>query len=96
MIIKVTSDDLTAVSSSLQAGAGEIDSHLKSMQGQVNSLIESGWQGAASGQFNSLYTQWNQGAAQLNTALEGMAKLLSQAATAYTQTEQSIAQSMQS
>ncbi|MGA3183114.1 MAG: WXG100 family type VII secretion target [Candidatus Dormibacteria bacterium] len=95
MIIKVTSDDLMTVSGSLQAGASEIDSRLKTMQGQVQSLIESGWQGAASAQFGGLFQEWNQGAAQLNTALEGISKLLTGAANAYAQTEQSITQSMQ-
>jgi len=96
MIIKVTSDDLMTMSSSLQSGASDIDSRLKGMQGQVQSLIESGWQGAASAQFGSLYQEWNQGAAQLNQALEGISKLLANAATTYSQTEQAITQSMQS
>lgn len=95
MIIKVTSEDLMSVSSSLQSGAGEIDSRLKSMQGQVQSLIESGWQGAASTQFGSLYQEWNQGAAQLNQALEGISQLLSNASRTYAETEQAIARSMQ-
>jgi WXG100 family type VII secretion target len=95
MIIKVTSDDLMTVSGSLQSGAGEIDSRLKSMRGQVQSLIESGWQGAASSQFGSLFTEWNQGAAQLNQALEGISKLLTSAATTYAEAEQAITQSMQ-
>jgi WXG100 family type VII secretion target len=95
MIIKVTSDDLMTVSGSLQSGAGEIDSRLKTMQGQVQSLIESGWQGAASAQFGGLFQEWNQGAAQLNTALEGIAQLLSSASRTYSEAEQAITQSMQ-
>jgi WXG100 family type VII secretion target len=95
MIIRVTADDLTTVSSSLQSGATEITSHLQSMQAQVNNLIEGGWQGAASSQFGTLYQQWNQGAGQLNQALQGISTLLSNAATTYAQTEQAIAQSMQ-
>jgi WXG100 family type VII secretion target len=95
MIIKVTSDDLMTVSGSLQSGGGDIDSRLKSMQGQVQSLIESGWQGAASAQFGGLFQEWNQGAAQLNTALEGISKLLTSAATTYAEAEQAITQSMQ-
>jgi WXG100 family type VII secretion target len=94
MIIKVTSEDLLTVSASLQSGAGEIDSRLSSMRAQVQSLIESGWQGAASAQFGSLFTEWNTGAGQLNQALEGISQLLSQAANAYAQTEQSITQAM--
>jgi WXG100 family type VII secretion target len=95
MIIKVTSDDLMTVSGSLQSGGGEIDSRLKSMQGQVQSLIESGWQGAASSQFGSLFAEWNQGAAQLNQALEGISQLLAKASTTYAEAEQAITQSMQ-
>jgi WXG100 family type VII secretion target len=95
MIIKVTSDDLMTVSGSLQSGAGEIDSRLKSMQAQVQSLIESGWQGAASSQCGSLFTEWNQGAAQLNQALEGISQLLSKASSTYAEAEQAITQSMQ-
>jgi WXG100 family type VII secretion target len=95
MIIQVTSDDLLAVSASLQSGAGEIDSRLKSMATLVQNLIASGWQGAASTQFGTLFTDWNSGAAQLNTALQGMSTLLSKAASIYAQTEQTITQSMQ-
>ena len=95
MIIKVTSDDLMTVSGSLQSGGGDIDSRLKSMQGQVQSLIESGWQGAASARFGGLFQEWKQGAAQLNTALEGISKLLTSAATTYAEAEQAITQSMQ-
>jgi WXG100 family type VII secretion target len=42
-----------------------------------------------------MYQQWNQGAGQLNQALQGISTLLSNAATTYAQTEQAIAQSMQ-
>lgn len=93
-LIKVTSEDLSSVSAQLTSGSQDIDSRLSNMRAQVQQLVESDWQGAASGQFNELYGQWNTSAGQLQQALDGIAKLLANAASAYQQTESAIQQSM--
>jgi WXG100 family type VII secretion target len=95
-LIKVTSEDLATVAAQLSSGSEEIDSQLTTMRGLVQSLVASDWQGAASSAFDSLYQQWNTSAANLREALDGISRLVANAATAYANTEQQIQQSMQS
>ena len=95
-LIKVTSEDLANASAQLNSGSQEIDAQLGSMHSLVQELVASDWQGAASSSFESLYQEWNTSAANLQQALEGIAKLLSGAATSYAQTESDIQQSMRS
>jgi WXG100 family type VII secretion target len=94
-LIKVTSEDLSSAATQLSTGSQEIDSQLSTMRNQVQSLVAGDWQGAASSSFESLYQQWNTSAANLREALDGISKLLANAATAYSTTEQQISQSMQ-
>ena len=95
-LIKVTSEDLSSASSQLTSGSQEIDAQLGTMHGLVQDLVDSDWQGAASSSFESLYHEWNTSAANLREALDGIARLLSNAATAYAHTEEQIQQSMHS
>jgi WXG100 family type VII secretion target len=95
-LIKVTSEDLANASAQLSSGSQEIDNHLSAMHNQVQELVNSDWQGAASSSFESLYHEWDVSAANLRQALDGIAKLLAQAATAYADTERQIQQSMHS
>ena len=93
-LIRVTSEDLASAAAQLSSGSQEIDSQLSGMHNLVQSLVGSDWQGAASSSFESLYQQWNTSAASLRQALDGISKLLANAATAYANTEQQIQQSM--
>jgi WXG100 family type VII secretion target len=95
-LIKVTSEDLATVASQLASGSEEIDGQLARMRGLVQGLVASDWQGAASSAFDSLYQQWSTSAANLREALDGISRLVSNAATAYANTEQQIQQSMHS
>ena len=95
-LIKVTSEDLANASAQLNSGSQEIDAQLGSMHSLVQDLVASDWQGAASSSFESLYQEWNTSAANLRQALEGISRLLSNAASAYASTEQQIQQSMHS
>lgn len=95
-LIKVTSEDLATVSAQLSSGSEEIDSQLARMRGLVQGLVASDWQGAASSAFDGLYQQWNTSAANLREALDGISRLVANAATAYANTEQQIQQSMHS
>lgn len=95
-LIKVTSEDLANASAQLSSGSQEIDTQLNTMHNLVQELVSSDWQGAASSSFESLYQEWNVSAANLRQALEGISKLLAQAASAYSATEQQIQQSMHS
>jgi WXG100 family type VII secretion target len=93
-LIRVTSEDLASAAAQLSTGSQEIDTQLGGMHNLVQSLVSSDWQGAASSSFESLYQQWNTSAANLRQALDGISKLLANAATAYANTEQQIQQSM--
>jgi WXG100 family type VII secretion target len=95
-LIKVTSEDLATVAAQLSSGSEEIDSELARMRGLVQGLVASDWQGAASSAFDNLYQQWNTSAANLREALDGISRLVANAATAYASTEQQIQQSMHS
>lgn len=95
-LIKVTSEDLSNASGQLTSGSQEIDAQLSTMHGLIQDLVASDWQGAASSSFESLYQEWNTSAANLREALDGISKLLSNAASAYASTEQQIQQSMHS
>lgn len=86
--IKVTSTDLHTVSSQLAGGSSDIEARLGTLQGQVQGLIDNGWQGSASGAFGDLFAQWHVSGGQLKQALDGIAKQLSSAATTYERTEQ--------
>ena len=92
--IKVTADDLQRVSGQLNSAAQSINEANMSAMGQVNGLIGAGWEGAASAQFETLFTEWKQGATQVQEALAGISQLLSRAGQAYTQTEEQIRQSL--
>jgi WXG100 family type VII secretion target len=93
-LIRVTSEDLANASVQLSSGSQEIDAQLGRMHGLVQDLVSSDWQGAASSSFESLYQEWNTSAANLREALDGISKLLANAATTYATTEQHIQQSM--
>jgi WXG100 family type VII secretion target len=93
-LIKVTSEDLANASAQLSTGSQEIDTQLSTMHNLVQDLVSSDWQGAASSSFESLYQEWNTSAANLREALDGISKLLANAASSYATTEQHIQQSM--
>ena len=95
-MIRVTSEDLSSAAAQLGQGSQEIDAQLGSMRSLIQSLVSADWQGTASSSFDSLYQQWNTSANNMRNALDGISKLLSNAAAAYAQTEQQIAQTMQS
>jgi WXG100 family type VII secretion target len=95
-LIKVTSEDLSNASAQLNSGSQEIDAQLGTMHSLIQQLVASDWQGAASSSFETLYQEWNTSAANLRQALDGISRLLANAASAYASTEQQIQQSMHS
>ena len=92
--LKVTAEELQQVSGQLNATAGSITAENAQALGLVNGLVGHGWEGAASGQFQALFTQWKTSADQLIQSLEGISQLLSGAGAAYAETEASVAKSM--
>jgi WXG100 family type VII secretion target len=92
--IKVTAEELHQVASQLSSTASQVASENAQALGLVNALVGQGWEGAASGQFDALFTQWKTSADKLIESLTGISTLLNNAGTAYADTEASIARSM--
>jgi WXG100 family type VII secretion target len=92
--IKVTAAELHNLSGQVSNGANNIQNELSTLGNQVISVVGGDWSGAASSQFHQLYTEWQTSAANLQQALEGISRLLSQAGTQYQTTEDAIRSSM--
>lgn len=92
--IKVTSEQLAAVSGQLDSAAQLINSENSRAMGQVNGLVGAGWEGAASSQFHVLFQEWKKSADGMQQALHGISGLLKQAGQLYQSTEDQIRSSM--
>lgn len=93
-LIKVTSEELHTLSSNVQSGSNSIQDQLSRMQNEVLGVVGGEWQGAASGQFHSLWEEWQRSAAGLKDALDGISRLLANAGQQYQNTEDAIRTSM--
>lgn len=93
-VIRVTAEELQTISGQLNTTATNISSENQAALAKVQGLVGQGWEGAASEQFNQLFTQWKSSADQIQQSLDGISKLLSKAGTAYTETEQQIKRSL--
>jgi WXG100 family type VII secretion target len=93
-IIKVTAEELQSVAGQLTSTASAIGGENTRAIGLVNGLVGQGWQGAASSQFDALFTQWKDSAQKLIESLDGISTLMNNAAVAYSDTEASITRSM--
>jgi WXG100 family type VII secretion target len=93
MTLKVTSDQLISLSGSLKTGAESVQQQLDTMRRQIEPLAHD-WEGAASGSFQQLWTEWQTGAKQVHDALDGITKQLKSAGEAYARTEADIKSSM--
>lgn len=84
--LQVTFQDLYDASSMLQRGSQDIDGQLSTMKSQL-SPIHSTWQGAAKGEFDRLWDEWDRNAQALRSNLEGIAQLLNTAGQNYEEAE---------
>lgn len=89
--IRVTPEQLTALSGAVSRGAGDIDGTLSGLRGQLAPLAGGDWAGPAATQFTALWEQWQRGARDVNEALTGISALLANAGGAYAQAETAIA-----
>ncbi len=92
--IKVTAEELSSIAGQLKTAAGNIQAENGRAMTQVQGLVGSGWEGAASQQFNDLFTQWKTSADGVQKSLDGIGQLLTRAGQVYTDTEEQIRQSM--
>jgi WXG100 family type VII secretion target len=88
-LIRVTPEQLSAVSGQLNSGAGSIESTLSQLASQVAPL-GSDWAGVGQARFLSLWQQWQTSSKQLHQALEGIAQLMQGASVAYESNDQQV------
>ncbi len=88
--ISVTPEQLQQISAQLTSGAGEVESILSTLAGQVSPL-QGDWVGQAQARFEELWAEWQTSARNLHEALTGIAQLTQQAGAAYESNEQNIA-----
>ena len=89
--IKVTPEQLNALSAQVARGSGEIEGQLRALAETVSPLVGGDWGGQASQRFNALWEQWQQSARGLKDALDGVSALMGQAGSAYADAEAHIA-----
>lgn len=90
--IAVTPEQLQAIAGQLNSGAGNIESILGQLEGQVAPL-QSEWQGVAQARFQELWAEWHRSSRGIQQALHGISQLTQQAGHNYEETESSIATS---
>jgi WXG100 family type VII secretion target len=93
--IKVTPEQLSALSGAVARGSGEIDGQLRALGHTVAPLVAGDWAGQAQQRFTALWDEWQRSAQGLKHALDGISALMAQAGTSYAQAESQIAGSFQ-
>jgi WXG100 family type VII secretion target len=92
---KVSSESLATTSSQLSSGSNDVQTTLAHLRSLVESL-GSEWEGAGSGAFNELYTEFNTAGLKLNESLAGIADLLNKAASYYAESEANVTSAFRS
>jgi WXG100 family type VII secretion target len=90
--IAVTPEQLQSIAGQLNSGAGNIESILSQLEGQVAPL-QSEWQGVAQARFQELWAEWHRSSRGIQEALHGISQLTQQAGANYEEAETSIASS---
>ena len=89
--IKVTPEQLNALSGQVSRGSGEIEGQLRALSNTIAPLVGGDWAGQAQQRFTSLWDEWQRSAQGLKHALDGISRLMGQAGASYAQAEQNIA-----
>ena len=89
-VYKVSSEVLSGTASQLTSGSTEAQELLTRLRKLVDSLGND-WEGSGAGAFNDLYAEFNTAGGQLVEALDGIASMLSKAATYYAESETNVA-----
>lgn len=95
-MLKVTPDQLQALSGSVSRTATDVSGAHSALKSQLSPLFGADWTGTAATQFAGLYDQFDQHARGLNEALAGIGNLLHGAGISYASAEQQIAASFRS
>ncbi len=92
--IRVTPEQLQAISGQLNSGAGEIESINSQLQTQVAPL-GSDWAGVGQARFHELWAEWQRSSQGIQHALQGISQMMGQASVRYADTDQEIGASFQ-
>jgi WXG100 family type VII secretion target len=87
--LAVQSEDLRSQSAEVKHGASDVHDTLSRLTSQIADLA-SRWEGGASQAFQNRWTDWQQGATQVQEAMDAMGEFLAKAAEAYEDTEESL------
>ncbi len=87
--IGVQSEELRQQASTVKAGAAEVNDILAQLTGQIQTLAST-WEGAASAAFQTRWQEWQNGATQVQQAMDAMGIFLEEAARTYEETEDSL------
>jgi 6 kDa early secretory antigenic target len=87
--IGVQSEELRQQASAVKAGAVEANEILARLTGQIQSLASS-WDSAASAAFQTRWQEWQNGATQVQQAMDSMGIFLEEAARTYEETEDAL------
>lgn len=91
--LRVTPDQLSALSSAIARVSTEVRSEHQGLAAQLSPLFGAEWSGAAASQFSNLYTQFDQHAKGMSDALDAIGLVLGRAGHTYAEAEQQIAAS---
>lgn len=89
-VYKVSSEVLSGAAAQLTSGSAEAQELLTRLRKLVDSLGND-WEGSGAGAFTDLYTEFNTAGGQLTEALDGIASMLSKAASYYAESETNVA-----
>ncbi len=92
--IRVTPEELEALSSKISQNGNVVSEQIGTATAGVQNLVNQGWAGAASTQFDALWREWEAGARQIQEAMMGMSTYLQKAASTYRDTDNQLAQGL--
>ena len=72
--IKVTPEQLNALSGQIARGSGEIEGQLRALSNTVAPLVGGDWAGQAQQRFTALWDEWQRSAQGLKHALDGISQ----------------------
>jgi WXG100 family type VII secretion target len=93
--VNVTYAEMESAAKQLQAGENTIQGDLNNLKKLIDNLVAGGYvTDVSSKQFETSYTQFNQGATKMIQGLNGMAQYLTAAAKAFGDTDQQLAKAL--
>lgn len=92
--IRVTPEELEALSSKINGNGNVVSEQINTATAAVQNLVNQGWDGAASAQFDAIWREWATGARQIQEAMMNMSVYLGKAASTYRDVDTQLAQGL--